>query len=126
MVHAIYQYVLIWSYRLSDFTLAFPIARGVTPLVSAILAMILLGDRLSPVAMFGVALVSAGLLSLSRGTGIRRRGVVLACLTGLLTCAYTLIDAKGMRLSPDLLTFLVWFFLSLSPDAEHGKRYRSA
>lgn len=111
LVHAIYQYVLIWSYRVSDFTLAFPIARGVTPLISAILAMVLLGDRLSPVAMFGVALVSGGLLSLSRGTGILPRGVALAFLTGMLTCAYTLVDAKGMRLSPDLLTFLVWFFV---------------
>lgn len=111
LVHVIYQYVLTWSYRVSDFTLAFPIARGVTPLISALLAMLWLGDTLSPVAIGGVALVSFGLLSLAWGSGIPRHGIALACLAGLLTCAYTLIDAKGMRLSPDILTFLVWFFV---------------
>lgn len=111
LVHAIYQYVLTWSYRVSDFTLAFPIARGVTPLISAILAMAWLGDQISPIAIGGVALVSFGLLSLAYGSGIPRRGIALACLAGLLTCAYTLIDATGMRLSPDLVTFLVWFFV---------------
>jgi drug/metabolite transporter (DMT)-like permease len=111
VVHAVYQYVLIWSYRVSDFSLAYPIARGVTPLISAFLAVVLLGDQLSPFAMIGVALVSIGLLSLSHGTGILPRGVALAFLAGLLTCAYTLIDAKGMRLSPDWITFLVWFLI---------------
>lgn len=109
--HVVYQYVLTWSYRVSDFTLAFPIARGVTPLISALLAMVWLGDQLEPIAIGGVALVSFGLLSLARGTGIPRHGFALAAFTGLLTCAYTLIDAKGMRLSPDLFTFLVWFFV---------------
>lgn len=111
LIHAIYQYALTWSYRVSDFSLAFPIARGVTPLISAVLAMVWLGDTLSPVAMAGVALVSAGLLSLAHGSGISQRGIALAALTGLLTCCYTLVDAQGMRLSPDLFTFLVWFFV---------------
>jgi drug/metabolite transporter (DMT)-like permease len=111
LIHAVYQYVLTWSYRVSDFTLAFPIARGITPLISAFLAMVWLGDTLSPIALGGVALVSFGLLSLAHGSGITRPGIALACLAGLLTCAYTLVDAKGMRLSPDLLTFLVWFFV---------------
>lgn len=111
LIYAIYQYALTWSYRVSDFSLAFPIARGVTPLISAVLAMVWLGDTLSPIAMAGIALVSLGLLSLSHGTGISRRGVALAVLTGLLTCCYTLVDAQGMRLSPDLFTFLVWFFV---------------
>jgi drug/metabolite transporter (DMT)-like permease len=110
-VHVVYQYVLTWSYHVSDFTLAFPIARGVTPLISALLAMLWLGDTLSLAAIGGVALVSLGLLGLSRGSGISRGGVALACGTGLLTCAYTLVDAKGMRLSPDTWTFLVWFFV---------------
>lgn len=111
LVHATYQYILTWSYRLSDFTLAFPLARGVAPLVSALLAMAWLGDRLSPVAIGGVALVSAGLLSLAYGAGISRRGIAAAVAAGLLTCAYNLVDAKGMRLSPDIPTFLVWFFV---------------
>ena len=31
--------------------------------------------------------------------------------TGMLTTAYSVIDAHGMRLSPDLLTFIAWFFV---------------
>lgn len=111
LIHLVYQYVLTWSYRVSDFTLAFPIARGVTPLISAFLAVTMLGDSLHPAAFAGIGLVSFGLLGLARGSGIPHHGIALATFTGLLTCAYTLVDAKGMRLSPDLSTFLIWFFV---------------
>ena len=43
LIHICYQYVLTWSYRVSDFTLAFPIARGVTPLISALGALLQIG-----------------------------------------------------------------------------------
>jgi drug/metabolite transporter (DMT)-like permease len=112
LVHAVYQYILTLSYQLSDFSLAYPLARGVAPLVSALLGIALLGDQASWMLIAGVALVSISILSLSKGSGISRAGFIAAAGAGLLTSAYTLVDAHGMRISPDAITFLCWFYVA--------------
>ncbi len=110
-IHAIYQLMLSWSYSLSDFTAAYPIARGFTPLFAALAGMAFLGDRIDGAVLLGIAIVSAGILCLAGNRAISRTGLFAAACTGLLTTCYTLVDAKGVRLAPDALTFIVWFFL---------------
>ena len=109
-VHAIYQLVLSWSYSVSDFTAAYPIARGFVPVFTAILGMALLGDRLHALVIIGIATVSLGILVLARGRSISPAGFAAAAIAGLLTTCYTLVDAKGVRAAPDMLTFIAWFF----------------
>lgn len=110
-IHAIYQLALAWSYAMSDFTAAYPIARGFTPIFAALLGMTFLGDRIDGVVLLGIGIVSAGILCLAGNRAISRAGLVAAACTGLLTTCYTLVDAKGVRAAPDMLTFVVWFFL---------------
>ncbi len=112
LIHAVYQYVLIHSYSLSDFSVAYPIARGATPIFTAALGIGLLGDRLSPLVLGGVFIVSLGILSLSWGGSISLRGFAAAAFAGLLTTAYSLVDAKGVRLAPMASTFIIWFYLA--------------
>jgi len=111
LIHALYQFVLSHSYTLSDFTAAYPVARGFTPIFAALLGMALLGDRIDAPALLGIAIVSAGILCLAGNRALSRAGLVFAAGTGLLTTCYTLIDARGVRAAPDALTFVAWFFL---------------
>jgi drug/metabolite transporter (DMT)-like permease len=126
-VHALYQLVLSLSYALSDFTTAYPIARGFVPIFTALLGMAFLGDRLDGLVLVAIATVSAGILCLATGQSITRGGFVAAAVTGLFTTAYTVIDAKGVRAAPDMLTFIAWFFLlgALPMPAVLFARYRS-
>ncbi len=110
-IHAVYQLVLAWSYALSDFTAAYPIARGFTPIFAALLGMAFLGDRIDGLVLLGIGIVSAGIICLAGNRAISRTGLAVAACTGLLTTCYTLVDAKGVRFAPDMLTFIVWFFL---------------
>lgn len=110
-IHALYQLILSWSYTVSDFTAAYPIARGFTPIFTALLGIVVLGDRLDGIALAGIAIVSGGILALATSRALTPAGLLAACLTGLLTTAYTLIDAKGVRAAPDPLTFIAWFYL---------------
>jgi len=110
-VHALYQLILSWSYTVSDFTAAYPIARGFTPIFTALLGIVVLGDRLDGVALAGIAIISAGILALARSRALSPAGLAAACATGLLTTCYTLVDAKGVRAAPDALTFIAWFYL---------------
>ena len=109
--HAVYQALLSLSYSVSDFSVAYPIARGSAPILTAIMGAALLGDALGPWLVAAIAMVSCGIVLLAAGGRVSRSGLFLAMATGALTTAYSVIDARGMRLSPDLLTFIIWFFV---------------
>lgn len=111
LLHTFYYLVLIWSYSTSDYSVAYPIARGVTPIATAGLGILLLGDRLDPLMLAGVLIISGGIFMLSFRHGISRAGLIAAGLAGVLNTAFTLIDAKGMRLAVDPLNFLIWFYI---------------
>ena len=53
IVHLLYFTTLLRGYRLADLTVVYPIARGTGPLLSATGAVLLLGERLSPLGMAG-------------------------------------------------------------------------
>ncbi len=109
--HAVYQALLSYSYTISDFSLAYPVARGSAPILTAVMGVLLLGDALGGWLMVAIAVVSTGIVMLAAGGHLSRAGLVAALLAGALTTAYSVIDAKGMRLSPDLFTFIAWFFV---------------
>jgi drug/metabolite transporter (DMT)-like permease len=111
-LHTIYYLLLIRSYSISDFTLAYPIARGVVPVGTTIFGILLLGDQLNGVAVAGVAAITLGILMLGlRGAVLSREGLLFAILCGLVNTAFTLVDAKALRLADDFMNFIIWFFI---------------
>ncbi len=112
VISAINQLILIRSYRLNDFSLAYPVARGVVPITMTVLGWLFLGDRLVPLALGGVAATTLGILSLALGRGMTRHGWGAALLVGLTTIVYTLLTAKGMRASHGPANFLAWLFVA--------------
>jgi drug/metabolite transporter (DMT)-like permease len=98
-IHAVYSLVLTWSYSLNDFSVAFPIARGTAPVATAMGGVLLLGETLPILAIAGIVGVSTGIIMLVHGRSIGRQGTLAALLAGLLTAAYTVVDAGGMRAS---------------------------
>ncbi|WP_395628825.1 hypothetical protein, partial [Sphingorhabdus sp.] len=48
------QLTMVVSYEISDFSHAYPVARGVVPLAMAILGVFYLGDTLTTLAIFGI------------------------------------------------------------------------
>lgn len=106
------QLTLVVSYQLSDFSHAYPIARGVVPLAMAVLGVVYLGDRLTLPAMIGILLITMGILSLALGRGMSRNGWIAAAFTGLTTIIYNLVAAIGMRQADDVMAFLAWLFVT--------------
>ncbi|MEQ1538353.1 MAG: DMT family transporter [Sphingorhabdus sp.] len=106
------QLTLVVSYQLSDFSHAYPIARGVVPLAMAVLGVLYLGDKLTIPAMLGILLITMGILSLALGRGMSRNGWIAAAFTGLTTIIYNLVAAIGMREADDIIAFLAWLFVT--------------
>lgn len=111
LLHAVYQLVLIRAYEASDFAVAYPIARGIAPVGTALLGMLLLGDKVTAGGLVGIGLISGGILLLAAGRSMAMAGLIAAVIAGLLTTAYTIVDAHAIRLAPVAMTFVAWFFL---------------
>ena len=109
LIHIGYFLVLQRGYRVGDLSLVYPLARGTGPTLSTLAAILLFGEKPSGVAMFGAALVAAGVFFLaggkSPGQGSRLWAVGYGLLTGLLIASYTLWDkhAVSSLMIPPLL-----------------------
>jgi drug/metabolite transporter (DMT)-like permease len=106
------QLTLVLSYQLSDFSHAYPVARGVVPLAMAVLGVFYLGDTLTVPAILGILSITFGILALALGRGMSRHGWGAAAFTGLTTIIYNLVAAQGMREADDVIAFLAWLFVT--------------
>ncbi|MFY9316857.1 MAG: SMR family transporter [Burkholderiales bacterium] len=123
VVHIGYYVALAAAYRLGDLSHAYPIMRGVAPLLVALVGGFWFAERLQASAWAGVLLICGGVLSLGfvgrskgrSGGGAARKDAAATTLWALagaaIVAAYTLIDAKGVRLSGGAERYVVWLFV---------------
>jgi drug/metabolite transporter (DMT)-like permease len=112
-VHLLYFIFLIAAYKLGDFSLVYPIARGVAPLLVACGGMIFAGEYLSSFAWAGVMLVSVAITILVLAKGkvpSDPKAIGAALLTGCCIASYTIIDGLGVRASGSPLGYIGWSF----------------
>lgn len=121
--HFFYQMCLVRAMQRADLSLVFPVMRGAAPLLTACVALALLGERLPPLAWGGLIVATAALLFFvlpPAGTALRAHpdaaALGWAAATAVGVALYNTLDARGVRLAPDPFTFIVWLFL-LDPIA---------
>lgn len=104
---------LIRAYRSGDFGQIYPIARGLSPLLVFIGALVFAHEALKPLAAAGVALVSAGIVSLAfrRGMHFSGESVPFALLTGFFIASYSVVDGIGARLAGNGFSYVMWVYL---------------
>ncbi len=113
VIHWGYYWCLNVAYRNGDLSVAYPIARGIAPVLVALGAQVWIGEFLPVTAWIGILAVSFGIGILSFagiGTTTGRAGVVPALLTGLAIAAYSLADGVGVRVSGNALAYIALLF----------------
>lgn len=119
VIHVGYKLLQSYAYTKGDFTVVYPVVRGMGPLFTVVGAYLVFGETFSWIQWSGVGVLLAGIFGLaiynmifltsSRDTlGV---AMVLASFTGLFVALYTTYDAYGIRATADPFTFLAWFFL---------------
>ena len=111
VLHTIYYLVLNYSYDRSDYTAAYPIARGVTPIVAAGLGIAFLNDNLGMLSLSGILVISIGITLIAYKKGITKAGLLAAGGAGLLNGLFSITDAQGMRVAADPVNFIVWYYI---------------
>jgi drug/metabolite transporter (DMT)-like permease len=113
ITHLVYLVCLIKAFERADMTVAYPILRGVAPLLAAVVAVALFDEPIGLLTACGIGLVSAGVLTVGLGKQVDRRALGWALATGATIAIYTVIDAQGVRAAPSAPSYIVWVFLSL-------------
>jgi drug/metabolite transporter (DMT)-like permease len=112
LLHMGYNAFLIRAYRQGDFGSAYPIARGSSPMLVTLGALLVSGEQPALIGMAGIALVSIGIISLAfRGRRLPESGIFYAMGTGLFIAAYTVVDGMGGRLSGHAIAYTAWMCL---------------
>jgi len=111
MIHTAYFLLLDRAYRSGgDLSIVYPLARATGPLLTIIVAIVLLGERPGAVALGGAVLIGASALVLTGNPfqwhrSAARRAVGFALLTGCMISTYTVWDKASVAtfLIPPLL-----------------------
>jgi drug/metabolite transporter (DMT)-like permease len=112
-VHLLYLLALIKSFEQSDMTVAYPIARGVAPMLAAAGAVAIFHEPINGYVAFGIGVITLGVLCIGVSHTMKRRALVWAVATGSCIASYTVIDAQGVRAAPSAASYIVWTFILL-------------
>jgi drug/metabolite transporter (DMT)-like permease len=135
-IHVGYFVLLLRGYRAADLSLVYPVARGTGPLLAAAGAVVLLGERPTPLSVTGALLIASGVLVITGrpagGSALQLGpGVLYGLATGLSIAVYTLWD--GWSVKRALIPPLVFYWggevvrvLLLSPVAFGARREMAA
>lgn len=100
-LHIVYSLTLQAGYDRADLGVVYPIARGTGPVLTMLFAILVLGERLTVVAMIGAFLIVLGILVVIgnpfRSDGSRQlKGVRWGAATGAAIASYTLWDSYAV------------------------------
>lgn len=108
IVETAYFITLIRAYRIGDFSLVYPIARGTAPALLAVWATLFLGERPNLVGISGLVALLIGLsvvgsgpfLTASKQLTPSRAAFGMALIVSLFISIYSAIDGAAVRVMP--------------------------
>src|ERR1700730_5160254 len=113
-----YILMLNRAYQAGDLSLVYPLARGIAPLIVAVISMAFLDEQLSQIGQMAVLLIGLAIMSwaLTHGAASFRdlRPVLLALGTGAFIGGYTIIDGLGARAAGTAHGYVIWLALLTS------------
>lgn len=113
-----YMLMLNRAYQSGDLSLVYPFARGVAPLIVALMSVMALGENLTYTNQAAVVMIGLGVTSLAltqRPTSVvALRPLVFAIGTGAFIAGYTIVDGLGARLAGSAHGYMAWLSLVTS------------
>jgi drug/metabolite transporter (DMT)-like permease len=120
VIHIGYFTLVAFAYRHGDMSYAYPLMRGIAPMLTAVVSSLIIGESLTPGGRIGIVLLCSGILTLtseswwSRKFGFAVTGIALT--NAVVISMYTVVDGIGLRLAGEPVSYICWlFFLQPAP-----------
>lgn len=116
LIHLAYSLCLQRGYRVAEFSVVYPVARGTGPMFSTVGAVLILGEPPTAAGLSGLALVITGIFLIAAQGKLTvfmqpgsRAGVSWGAATGGLIASYTVVDAYAVKIFGIAPVVLDWF-----------------
>lgn len=121
VLEVIYYLLLGAAYQGGDLSLVYPVTRGSVPLFVTVLAVIFLGETVTPLGLLGITLTIVGIYVLHLQSLHRQdfwrplrafagRNFLISLLTALSTALYTVVDKVGVGYA-NPTAYITWLFV---------------
>lgn len=115
IIHIFYAIILAKAYEKSDFTLAYPVARGTGPLIVVIIGITVLKEDVGIITFIGTILIILGIYILYSGlslkSGIKTFHAVmespLPIFVGVTIASYTIFDKLAVAIIPPIILYVI-------------------
>lgn len=118
MAHGAYQFGLINALSRGDLSLVFPVMRGGAPILVGLAAFLFLNEALRPIEWIGLVIATSGVFGFVikpgksvSGFDAPKSALLFAGFTAVAIALYSVLDARGVRMSSDPFTYIVWLFV---------------
>jgi drug/metabolite transporter (DMT)-like permease len=113
-VHVAYFLTLAEAYKHADLSLAYPLMRGIAPILVAGISFAT-GELLSSIQTMGILIIGFGIMLpswMGRPWQMRhQKGLFFSLLNAGIIATYTVLDGNGVRLSGNAASYTLWLFL---------------
>ena len=113
IAHTMYMHSLTRAYQNEDFSVAYPFARGLAPLLTVIILLFFFNRSISINELIGIGIIILGILILFNAQKFKFNFKILISLLyfPVSIVFYTLVDAMGVKTAESTQQFIVWLFL---------------
>lgn len=113
IIHGFYRYSVIVSYKFGDLSFVYPIARGGSCLIIAIISLFIIKENITALGIIGISITSIGLfiIAFSSAQKFNSKAFFIAITTSILIAGYTILDGIAVNLSANAFTFIFWMLL---------------
>lgn len=119
VVHWAYCVSLVGAYRSGELSQVYPIARGSSPVLVGLGAWAVAGEAMSAVELLGIAVVSAGIVSLALSRRLAQPGELkalgFALATAVTIALYSVADGMGVRRAGNAFSYIAWLMVLETP-----------
>ena len=119
-VHTAYQLLLVAMMKAGDYSLVYPIARGMGPVMVTLFSLATISNGLATIELLAIAATVLGAM-IAGLSGHRLdhlphfKAVLLALMAGFSIGCYTLADGLGVKSAENASSYIAWSIVGFTP-----------
>ena len=112
IAHTMYMHSLTRAYAIEDFSVAYPFARGLAPLLTILILIFILNKTISLNEIIAIGIIISGIfvLFIGKSFSLDYKNVLALLYFPVSITFYTLVDSYAVKSVESSMQYIVWLF----------------